>query len=83
MLEILKKLRPEHFNYEGESTHALTVLYGILCPKDNIDMLELEFNKLEITSLKRLSRCCSKCFFSCFLDTLLFKDYKQSIYLKT
>ena len=38
MQEILKKLRPEHFNYEGESTHALTVLYGILCPKDNMDM---------------------------------------------
>lgn len=35
---ILKKLRPEHFNYEGESTHALAVLYGILCPKDNMDM---------------------------------------------
>lgn len=38
MQEILKKLRPEHFNYESESTHALTVLYGILCPKDNTDM---------------------------------------------
>ena len=33
--QILTKLRPEHFNYRNESTHALTALYGILSPKEN------------------------------------------------
>ncbi|MCF7859896.1 MAG: polyprenyl synthetase family protein [Candidatus Cloacimonetes bacterium] len=38
MQKLLSKLKYEHFDYLNESTHALTTLYGILCPKDNQEL---------------------------------------------
>ena len=38
MQTLLDKLKYEHFDYLNESTHALTTLYGILCPKDNQEL---------------------------------------------
>lgn len=38
MKQLLKYLKPDHFDYRSESTHVLTTLYGILCPKTNIDI---------------------------------------------
>lgn len=38
MRKLLKKLKYEHFDYINESTHALTTLYGILCPKDHNEL---------------------------------------------
>lgn len=37
MISYLNNLKPEHFNYENESTHVLTTIYGILCGTKNRD----------------------------------------------